>query len=579
MYEEKEEGEIRDTSDGFPEGGSFNTGEIKEKAITFYVSNIHPHISDGELWTECWNYGHIVDAYIARKLDKKGQRFGFLRFVKVMDIEKMTKALNHMSFFGWKIKANVARFVKVVKKNDQKQNKIWVKKPERYEQPDSDRPKDYNRSYVKQGMSWADVAKGIKTQQGNENCLSFANESSLYNKWRGKAVLGELKKVELLKKVGIMRKNLGLRDDQVRYMGGLCILIIFDSELSMEEMLASQEDMWKEWFSDIKKWNGEDIPYQRIAWLRIRGIPLQLWIDGVFNCVGERFGKVIKPSDADENDINFNYDAVGVLVNHGATINEKITLRWKNRYYDVWVLEEFQFWAPDLRPITEDTPEPIGSKPKENAVETMDNDQRNQETGNDQRSPESESETQSPVKESPMKVDGGKPTDEDGSSDNVNEVWEQQKLNEGREDVINKEKNKNIEDKAGNDRSAEENMAGQKSISNIVDPVVDINEDSNTVGPDGLKGDTGNGPIRKTQKKRKRTSITESRSGCLKPNHTIAKRKIPDLNVDLSDESRLRTKKRAVGKKDKFSKRRGRAKIRISEEDINNFDQGTRGKC
>ncbi|MFS8011739.1 putative RNA recognition motif domain, nucleotide-binding alpha-beta plait domain superfamily [Helianthus anomalus] len=99
MCEEREEGEIRDTADGYPKGGSFNMGETKEKAITFYVSNIHPHITDDELWTECWNYGHVVDVYIAKKLDKKAQRFGFLRFVKVMDIEKMIKALNQMSFF------------------------------------------------------------------------------------------------------------------------------------------------------------------------------------------------------------------------------------------------------------------------------------------------------------------------------------------------------------------------------------------------------------------------------------------------------------------------------------------------
>ncbi|MFS7949853.1 putative RNA recognition motif domain, nucleotide-binding alpha-beta plait domain superfamily [Helianthus anomalus] len=84
-YDEKEEGEIEDQQNEQQKGEGYVNEIFKEKAITFYVSNIHPHISDGDLWTECKNYGQVVDAYIARKLDKRGKRFGFLRFVKVHD--------------------------------------------------------------------------------------------------------------------------------------------------------------------------------------------------------------------------------------------------------------------------------------------------------------------------------------------------------------------------------------------------------------------------------------------------------------------------------------------------------------
>ncbi|KAJ0621109.1 hypothetical protein HanIR_Chr01g0004941 [Helianthus annuus] len=90
------------------------------------------------------------------------------------------------------------------------------------------------------------------------------------------------------------------------------------------------------------------IPYERIAWLRIRGVPLQLWIDAVFECIGERFGRIVKKSDVDEKDVCFNEEVISVLVNNGSTIEEKVPVRWKNMVFDVWVSEVNQFWTPEF---------------------------------------------------------------------------------------------------------------------------------------------------------------------------------------------------------------------------------------
>ncbi|MFS7952137.1 hypothetical protein Hanom_Chr07g00603371 [Helianthus anomalus] len=90
---------------------------------------------------------------------------------------------------------------------------------------------------------------------------------------------------------------------------------------------------------------------------------MQLWIDSVFNCIEEKFGKVVRPSVADDKDLSFNYDTIGILVNHGASINEKMKIRWKKLLYDVWVTESNQFWDPDFVTDVDKEEEKTPTKP------------------------------------------------------------------------------------------------------------------------------------------------------------------------------------------------------------------------
>ncbi|KAJ0907903.1 putative RNA recognition motif domain, nucleotide-binding alpha-beta plait domain superfamily [Helianthus annuus] len=129
----------------------------KEPAITFYVANIHPSVSDNELWIECMNVGLLVDAYIARKRDKKGVRFGFVRFVRVKDANKMIKALNRLNFYGWYIRANVARYDKDGRKTG---DKHWVRKelPQVELSVDQDERKEFRE--VRQETSYMGILHG-----------------------------------------------------------------------------------------------------------------------------------------------------------------------------------------------------------------------------------------------------------------------------------------------------------------------------------------------------------------------------------------------------------------------------------
>ncbi|GJV34984.1 RNA-directed DNA polymerase, eukaryota, reverse transcriptase zinc-binding domain protein [Tanacetum coccineum] len=63
-----------------------------------------------DLWNACKQYGHVVDAFIPNKRSKAGKRFGFVRFIKVFDVERLVGNLCTVWIGRHRIHANAARF-------------------------------------------------------------------------------------------------------------------------------------------------------------------------------------------------------------------------------------------------------------------------------------------------------------------------------------------------------------------------------------------------------------------------------------------------------------------------------------
>ncbi|KAI3800097.1 hypothetical protein L1987_35405 [Smallanthus sonchifolius] len=89
----------------------------------------------------------------------------------------------------------------------------------------------------------------------------------------------------------------------------------------------------------------ERIKY-KLAWIEIKGIPACLWDNHVFNRIGERFGRLVKKSEASMNDGNLFLEKLVILVSHGNKILEEICVRWNKCIIKVWVHEFEENWTP-----------------------------------------------------------------------------------------------------------------------------------------------------------------------------------------------------------------------------------------
>ncbi|KAD6795328.1 hypothetical protein E3N88_06224 [Mikania micrantha] len=53
-------------------------------------------------------------------------------------------------------------------------------------------------------------------------------------------------------------------------------------------------------------------------------------------------------SEASTDDCNLSLDCMAVLVSDGEPIQERVTLRWKEKAYVCWIMEDFRPWVPDF---------------------------------------------------------------------------------------------------------------------------------------------------------------------------------------------------------------------------------------
>ncbi|KAJ0797091.1 hypothetical protein HanPI659440_Chr04g0169891 [Helianthus annuus] len=99
--------------------------------------------------------------------------------------------------------------------------------------------------------------------------------------------------------------------------------------------------------SKLDPWNGQTLPLERVAWLKLSGIPLHLFDGGVLGQVGEVFGKVLHVPMCFDEDQDLSISRVGFLVGTADVIREGVSMRWKDRRFRIWVEEDLEDWVPE----------------------------------------------------------------------------------------------------------------------------------------------------------------------------------------------------------------------------------------
>ncbi|MFS8004938.1 putative RNA recognition motif domain, nucleotide-binding alpha-beta plait domain superfamily [Helianthus anomalus] len=78
----------------------------------FYVTNLPLGCNTWDVAEFVKVFGDVSGVYIARKKDKEGRRFCFVRFKNVADVKEVERALNGTKMGGHKLIANLARCAK-----------------------------------------------------------------------------------------------------------------------------------------------------------------------------------------------------------------------------------------------------------------------------------------------------------------------------------------------------------------------------------------------------------------------------------------------------------------------------------
>ncbi|KAM0026322.1 hypothetical protein Hdeb2414_s0020g00556941 [Helianthus debilis subsp. tardiflorus] len=179
-----------------------------------------------------------------------------------------------------------------------------------------------------------------------------------FEEWYNRSLIVRTHDLKTLVKLDKLLKSHDGPKVSLKYVGGLHMLLIFED---LEEMLQFKDFdlIVKVWFSWLEIWKGQSLHFERIAWLKIMGVPLHLVDIEIFDSVGRIFGKVVHASmmSKDVNDLTF--DLVGDLVGDGERINRSVMLKWNDKKFKIWVSEELGDWVPDCTNDVEDWEEKV----------------------------------------------------------------------------------------------------------------------------------------------------------------------------------------------------------------------------
>nr|GEY04759.1 DIE2/ALG10 family [Tanacetum cinerariifolium] len=227
--------------------------EVLKVSTTVFIKNFPDQAGTKELWNACKQYEHVVDAFIPNRRSKIGIRFGFVRFIKVFDAERLVNNLCTVWIGSHRLHASIARFQRPTGQNSSRNfGHNWEKWKD-----DKGNNGNFN--------SYAHVLKGVSHPNGDT-----MNTPSL--------VIGD--------------------DCQSGRLFALSQWKVFRSVDGKDKFKVNVGT--NSWFSLLIETSSDFVVDGRVAWVEVEGIPLKVWTDNTFKRIASKWGTLLSIDNSEE---------------------------------------------------------------------------------------------------------------------------------------------------------------------------------------------------------------------------------------------------------------------------------------
>jgi len=179
--------------------------EVK-RFVSFYFTNVPefiPYVNLRQGFEVC---GILEDLYVTKNYNAQGKVYGFVRFGKVKNVAKLTKALNEVRFGVYRVFAKVARFDRFAKYSEEEGNQKGKEK----QVVEGDKK-------VSDGIP---IDDGGVQKEGKMNVTMKTESERGRGRTRGvggvKIMVGDVACLREGKKVGVFKKDVGGVADTVK---------------------------------------------------------------------------------------------------------------------------------------------------------------------------------------------------------------------------------------------------------------------------------------------------------------------------------------------------------------------------
>ena len=248
---------------------------------SFFFSNFPNDAGEKDMVRVFQKWGRVKDVFIARRLNKWGRRFGFVRFYGIRDVERLERELDQIYIGSRKLYVNIPKY-----RRSQYDPKKEERKPLR-ESKELER-KRYKKA-VEDGRK--DGGKKIWVEKSRHRTYAEAVNSDVQDEWKGLAFHTQQMSLPWLKTsvVGFLGEGMdfgmlgeelvkgGMSMVRARALGDNLVLLTPREGESMEVLLENNKEWFHAMFTEVKPWSLDSGANHKSVWVKCFGLPLMFW--------------------------------------------------------------------------------------------------------------------------------------------------------------------------------------------------------------------------------------------------------------------------------------------------------------
>ena len=314
----------------------------KDDITSFYFTHFPDEANEVTLWENFKRWGDVREVYIAKRRNKDGRRYGFVRFKGVSDVKRLEVYLDNIFIKDQKLFVNIPRFVRPIRPTrTQVVQSIITKGGEQKKNANKGR----QEGSIPRMRSYAEVTAkgGVSGNKVTDVASSFVlsiptNDNDDY--WCNGAWVGKLKTPMAMESMeDRISWDFGY-NVRTKFLGDDMVLLTGLSNDTAQQIISSKMDGGKSIFYSLEKWRPGLKPNNRVIWIQLWGFPIEVWNTDNMRKLVACIGDVIEPDDDTEDRRRLDRARLLVRTPLPPTITKLVTVRLGNIDHNVWMVEE-----------------------------------------------------------------------------------------------------------------------------------------------------------------------------------------------------------------------------------------------
>jgi hypothetical protein len=302
---------------------------LDNTTTSFFFTNFPEDASSEDLWRLFLKYGRVWEVYIPKKVDKRGRRFGFMKFKEVKEVEALTESLTDVWLGTFKLHVNRSRFNRSEKKEVQLTNVPPLGLLAIREEDKSGNP--YRSALL--------GAPGSGNVRGAYMVIKAAVNESLRKELKG-SVVGKLAQEKDVKRIQSILMMEGFKSIYVTHLGSNMVVLRSPVEGDVDRLLRSKNECLEYFFSELRPWAPNIVSVHRETWIQVFGIPLHIWGEDFFKQVGSKLGVFLDYDEETASMRRFDVARIWIQTDICAAIDTVIKVDVEGMIFNVRVVEE-----------------------------------------------------------------------------------------------------------------------------------------------------------------------------------------------------------------------------------------------